>query len=242
MSRRKIIILAVMAVADLCVLGLGAAILLTRSRGAPPVPTQAAIAIAASFTPTPISLALPNTETPTPTDTRWATWTPRATRTPFGTRTPTVTQTPTKTPTRTLTASRTPRMSATPRPPTGGGSGGPGGGSGGGSTGPGNVIRCGTPNGRPTNGKLDVLIAVIGWRDSPTDRDRTIGTLEILPSGGNDCYKYNFIGKNYDYEPIEFEMGKCGCQTAELVVTSRDGQRVVKTWSLCADDPAFKCQ
>ena len=48
------------------------------------------------------------------------------------------------------------------------------------------------------------MVAVIGWRDVATDRDRTIGTLEILPSGGNDCYKYNFVGKNYDYEPIEF--------------------------------------
>lgn len=240
MSRTKIIILAVMAVADLCVLGLGAAILLTRSRGAPPVPTPAAIVLVPSSTVTPTSLALPNTQTPTPTETRWPTWTPRPTRTPFGTRTPTVTQTPTKTSTPTPTASRTPRMSATPRPSTGGGSGGSGGG--GGSTSPGNVIRCGTPNGRPTTGKLDVLVAVIGWRDSPTDRDRTIGKLEILPSGGNDCYKYNFIGKNYDYQPIEFEMGKCGCQTAELIVTSADGQRVVKTWSLCADDPAFRCQ
>ena len=107
---------------------------------------------------------------------------------------------------------------------------------------PGKVIRCGTPNGRPTNGKLDVLIAIIGWRDVPDDRGRTIGTLEIVPSGGGDCYKYTFIGKTYDYEPIEFEMNKCASQTMELIVTSADGQQNIKTWIQAADDPNFRCK
>jgi hypothetical protein len=245
MSKKHIIILAVMALADICVLGLGAVIVLTGPQAAGPAPAPVAIeAAAASPTPPPswTATAMPTrpADTPAPTETHWATWTPRPTRTSFPTNTFTPTPTPTNTSTPTQTPTRTPRPTATPKPAEGGGSSG--GGGGGAPSVPGNVIKCGTPNGRPTNGKLDALVSVIAWRQAPDDRDRAIGTLQILASGGGDCYKYNFIGKDYDYEPIEFEMGKCGCQTAELIVTSADGQRYVKTWNLCADAPEFKCK
>jgi len=246
MSKKHIIILAVMALADICVLGLGAVIVLTGPKAAEPAPAPAPAAIeAAAVSPTPLpsgaATAMPTqpADTPTPTETHWPTWTPRSTRTSFPTNTFTPTPTPTNTSTPTQTPTRTPRPTATPKPAEGGGSSG---GGGGGASGPGNVIRCGTPNGRPTNGKLDALVSIIAWRQSPDDRDRAIGTLEILASGGGDCYKYNFIGKDYDYEPIEFEMGKCASQTVELIVTSADGQRWHKTWNLPADDPNFKCK
>ncbi len=246
MSKKQIIIIAIIALADACVLALGAAILLTGSRAAEPVPTPFVLEAAAlSSTPLPPgaagALASPTGETPTPTETHWPTWTPRPTRTSFPSNTPTPTQTPTNTSTPTPTPSRTPRMTSTPKPAEGGGSGGSGGGGGGGGA-PSGVIRCGTPNGRPANGKLDVLFAVIGWREVPDNKDRAIGKLEILASGGGDCYKYNFIGKDYDYEPIEFEMNKCGSQTVELIVTAADGQRWKYNWILAADDPNFNCK
>jgi hypothetical protein len=129
-------------------------------------------------------------------------------------------------------------------PPSGGGApGAPGGGAPGGGAGvPGNVIRCGTPNGRPTNGKLDFEWSIIAWRTAPSDPDRAIGTIQILASGGGDCYKYQFRGKTYDYEPIEFETNKCGNSTEEIIVTSADGQTSKTTFILAADDPAWRCK
>jgi len=245
MSKKQIIVLVVMALADMCVLGLGAVIVLTGPKAAEPAPPPPIIeAAAASPTPKPsgtaTAVSAPPAETPTPTETHWPTWTPRPTRTSFPTNTFTPTPTPTNTSTPTQTPTRTPRPTATPQPAEGGGSSG--GGDGGGPAVPGKIIRCGTPNGQPTNGKLDVAIFVIAWRGVPDNKDRVIGTLEIVPSGGGDCYKYNFIGKDYDYEPIEFEMNRCGCQTVELFVTSADGQRWQKAWILCADDPGFGCK
>lgn len=248
MSKKQIITLVAIGLANVCLLGVGVVFVLAGLKATAPAPTPIIIeAAAVSPTPMPPGAAADAPTSPpalpTPTETHWPTWTPRATRTSFPTNTFTPTPTPTNTSTPTQTPTRTPRPTATPKPAEGGGTGGGAGGGGGAAPpAPGNVIRCGTPNGRPTNGKLDAFISVIGWRESPEDRARAIGTLEIVPSGGGDCYKYAIFGQTYDYEPIEFEMNKCGCQTAELIVTSADGQTYVKTWILCADDPNFRCQ
>lgn len=261
MSKKQIAFLAVIALADICVLCMGGYIVwsdLAALRAVTPSAIQAAAAsptpptsqtaassptpptsqtAASSPKPTETATAAPasGSTMPAPTETHWPTWTPRPSKTPYPTNTPTPTQTPTITPTPTRRSTSTPRPTATTESTGGGGSGG-------GPRVPGNVIRCGTPNGRPTNGKLDANFSIISWRTAPDDPTRAIGTLEILASGGGDCYKYSFIGKDYDYEPIEFEMGKCGSQTVELIVTSADGQVWKQTWILAADDPGFRCK
>jgi hypothetical protein len=88
---------------------------------------------------------------------------------------------------------------------------------------------------------LDFTWSVIAWR-AASDPDRAIGTLEILASGGGDCYKYNFRGQTYDYEPIEFETNKCSSGTAEIIVTAADGQTSKQTFILEAYDPNWKCK
>ena len=103
-------------------------------------------------------------------------------------------------------------------------------------------ITCGMSNGRPTSGSLDALWSILSWRQAPGNPDRAIGTIEILGSGGGGCYKYNFLGKDYDYEPIEFEMNKCGILPTELIVTSLDGQTWKQTFILEAKDPSFRCK
>ncbi len=248
MSPKQILVLAILAIADICVLGMGVVILMMNvPKAAQPAVSPAPLAVAASVTPAPTlaeAFPTPAPALPTPTETHWPTWTPRPSRTPLASNTPTRTPTRTVTPSRTATPSRTPRPSATAASASGGGAPGvPGGGApGGGSRVPGNVIRCGTPNGQPTNGKLDFGWSIIAWRTASSDPDRAIGTLKILASGGGDCYKYQFRGRTYDYEPIEFETNKCGNSTEEIIVTSADGQTSKKTFILSADDPAWRCK
>ena len=247
MSPKQIVLLVILAIADLCVLGMGVVILMMNMpQAARPAVTPASLA-AASVTPSPTQASAfptPTPALPTPTETHWPTWTPRPSRTPNASNTPSSTPTPTVTPSRTATPSRTPRPSATVAPSSGGGAtaapgrGAPGGGSGV----PGNVIRCGTPNGQPTSGKLDFGWSIIAWRTAPSDPDRAIGTLRILASGGGDCYKFQFRGQTYDYQPIEFETNKCGNSTEEIIVTSADGQTSKQTFILAADDPAWRCK
>jgi hypothetical protein len=260
MSPKQIIVLVLLAIADICVLGMGVVILMQNMpQAARPAVTPAPLAAAASVTrtpgtsqghsPTPASAsATPPPALPTPTETHWPTWTSQPSRTPLAGNTPTSTQTPTVTPSRTATPSGTPKPSATVARASGGGASGTpsGGAAGGGASGgpgvPSNVIRCGTPNGQPTNGKLDFGWSIIAWRTAPSGPDRAIGTLRILASGGGDCYKYQFRGKTYDYEPIEFETNKCGNSTEEIIVTSADGQTRKTTFILSADDPAWRCK
>ena len=248
MSLKQIVVLVILAIADICVLGMGVVILMMNMpKTASPAVTSAPVAVAASVTPSPTQASAfrtPAPALPSPTETHWPTWTPRPSQTPLASNTPTRTPTRTVTPSRTATPSRTPRPSATVAPASGGGAPGvPGGGApGGGSRVPGNVIRCGTPNGQPTNGKLDFGWSIIAWRTAPSDPDRAIGTLKILASGGGDCYKYQFRGRTYDYEPIEFETNKCGNSTEEIIVTSADGQTSKKTFILEANDPAWRCK
>ena len=83
--------------------------------------------------------------------------------------------------------------------------------------------------------------SIIAWR-AASDSNRAIGTLEILPSGGGDCYKYSFRGRTYDYEPIEFETNKCSSSTEEIIVTSADGQTRKQTFILEAYDPNWGCK
>jgi hypothetical protein len=235
MSPKQIIVLVVLGLADLCVLALGAAILMfSNPQATQPqaVPVAQATQVTASPTSEASATPTPRPPTPTPTETHWPTWTSRPTNTSFPTMTPTSTPTPTVTPTFTRRPTNTPRPSGTPAQP----------GSGGGPGAPSNRIGCGTPNGRPTNGKLDAEWSVIAWRTSPNDPSRAIGTIEILASGGGDCYKYNFIGRNYDYEPIDFEMNKCGTMTGELIVTSADGQTWKQPFMITANDPGFGCK
>jgi len=245
-SAKQVIVLVVLAVADLCVLSVGVALLLLNNLPATPAPAKsvalpatASVHVSRTLQASAIPTALPPSPLPRPTETRWPTWTPRPSETPFPTRTPLPSPTPT------ITLTPTPRPTDTRRPavitPTRPAGGAPPG-SGGTPGAPSNRIGCGTPNGRPTNGKLDVLWSIIGWRTSPSDPARAIGTMEILPSGGNDCYKYNFLGRTYDYEPIEFEMNKCGTMTGELIVTSADGQTWKQDLMISADDPGFRCR
>jgi hypothetical protein len=216
-------------------------LMMNMPQAARPAVTPAPLAAAASVTPTPTQAsAFPTLAPalPTPTETHWPTWTPRPSRTPIPANTPTSTPTPTVTP------SRTPKPSATVAPAAGGGApAAPGGGApGGGSEVPGNVIRCGTPNGQPTNGKLDIGWSIIAWQTVPSDPSRAIGTIQVLPSGGGDCYKYNFMGRAYDYEPINFEVPKCSSTPVELIVTSADGQTAKRTFILQANDPNWRCK
>ena len=251
MSARQIILLAVLAVADICVLGLGVIILMMNMPQAQPAVTPASQA-AASVTPSPTLAGVfptPTRARPTPTETHWPTWTPRPSRTPLASNTPTSTPTRTATPSRTATSSRTavpsrtPRPSATVAPSSGGGAPGApvGGAPGGGPQVPGNVIRCGTPNGRPTNGRLEFEWTIIAWRTASSDPNRAIGTIRILASVGGDCYKYQFRGQTFDYEPIEFETNKCSSSTEEIIVTAADGQTSKQTFILEAYDPNWRC-
>lgn len=193
MSPKQITMLVILAVADICVLGMGAVVLMLNApQAARPAFTPASQAVAASVTPSPTPAGVFPTAAPvlpTPTETHWPTWTPRPSKTPIASNTPSPTPTPTFTPSPTVTPSRTPKLSATVKLPSGGGApGAPGGG--GAAPAPGNRVTCGTPNGRPTNGRLDAEFSIIAWYASPFDPGRAIGTLEVKPSGG-DCYKYN---------------------------------------------------
>jgi len=154
----------------------------------------------------------PRTSTPAPT--RTLTPTPTVTRTPMPP-TGTLTTTPTR---RVVARTAQPQPQATP------------------------TADCGPSNGRPTNGKLDVLWSIIAWREVPGDRSRVIGTIEVLPSGGGGCYQYNFMGRDYAREPIEFEVPKCSSTPVELIVTALDGQKWKYAWILAADDPNWRCK
>jgi hypothetical protein len=248
MSLKQIVVLVILAIADMCVLGMGVVILMMNMPKAAQLEVSPAVlAVAASVTPAPTlvtDLPTPAPPLPLPTETHWPTWTPQASRTPLASNTPTSTPTRTVTPSRTATPSRTPRPSATATRASGGGTRAtPGGGAPSGGSGvPSNVIRCGTPNGQPTNGKLDLGWSIIAWQTSPTDPDRAIGTIQVLPSGGGDCYKYNFMGQDFDYEPFKFQVPKCSSTPVELIVTSADGQTVKRTFILEADDPNWRCK
>jgi hypothetical protein len=67
--------------------------------------------------------------------------------------------------------------------------------------------------------------------------------MEVIPSGGNDCYKYNFMGVNYDYEPFDFVVRQCAGTPVSLIVTSRDGQTWKQDFIISAGaDEGFKCK
>jgi hypothetical protein len=88
---------------------------------------------------------------------------------------------------------------------------------------------------------LDARIQLT-WRGAPDDPSQAIGTLRIWASGGGGCYRYNFFGRNYAHDPIEFKVPKCGGTPTDLIVTSADGQRWKNTFIVSADDPSFKCK
>ncbi len=77
---------------------------------------------------------------------------------------------------------------------------------------------------------------------APDDNSRAIVGLEVLASGGGDCYKYAFMGRTFDYEPFTVEVPRCSSTPAELVVTSADGQTWKETFILEAKDPAWRCK
>jgi len=220
MSRKQIIILLVLALADFGVLGLGAIILLSGSRAASPALFTPQIIEPPTLTPTSVfnlTVTLPPSETPVPTETRWPTWTPRPTRTLI----PTVTPTPTATPT--MTPKPTPKPSAgSPASPVDSG--------------------CDNPDrGEPLAGRLEADITHISWRQASDDPLYAIGTIEIYVSGGGGCYKYDLAGRRYTRRPLEFRMNKCGTATLTLKITSADGQVWSKDFQISADDPVFEC-
>ena len=103
-------------------------------------------------------------------------------------------------------------------------------------------ITCGTPNGEPTGGKLSAGWSIIAWQIASDDPTRVIGTMRILASGGDDCYKFSLLGKNYDYQPIDFRVPKCSSTPTDLIITSRDGQTWKQTFVLDARDPGWNCK
>ncbi len=235
MSKKQIILLAIIALADLCLLGMGAVIVLNGPK-ASPVVTPVAIVVSPTLTPQPGPSATATPKTPTPTATHWPTWTPFPSQTPF----PSITPSPTATPSVTPTSTRKPTL--TPRPASGGGPGAPGGGP---APAPGPVagrITCGTPNGEPTGGKLSAAWSIFAWQIASDDPDRVIGTMRILASGGDDCYKFSLLGINYDYQPIDFRVPKCSSTPTDLIVTSRDGQTWKQTFILEAKQPGWNCK
>ncbi len=236
MSKKQIILLAIIALADLCLLGAGAVVVLTGPK-ATPVATITPVLIVSS-TPKPSSTPTVTPKTPTATATHWATWTPFPSQTPFPSITPSPTATPSVTPTSTRAPPSTPRSAGASQP--GGTSSGGGQPSGSGPV-PGR-ITCGTPNGEPTGGRLSASWSIIAWRVSSDDPTRVIGTMRILASGGDDCYKFSLLGKSYDYQPIDFQVNMCSSTPTDLIVTSRDGQTWKQTFVLDAKDPAWKCK
>ena len=237
MSKKQIILLAIIALADLCLLSVGAAILLTGTKAGEVVVTPAVIVAVPSSTPRPSSSATVTPKTPTATATHWATWTPFPSQTPFPSITPSPTATPSATPTSTRGPTSTPRFTSTSKP-----GGAPGGGQ---PSAPGPVpgrITCGTPNGEPTGGKLSATWSVIAWQIAPDDPDRVVGTMRVLASGGDDCYKFSLLGKSYDYQPIDFRVPKCSSTPTDLIVTSRDNQTWKQTFILDAKQPGWNCK
>ena len=233
MSRLEKTVAIVMVVAIIGLVGVLGALLLT----GPQAPMATTVPRASVILPSSPTLeltstgtAVPPSLTPVPTDT------PRPTRTPEPTETPSPTHvlSPTPTPTDTATPTPTRRPTSAVRPvftaPSGGGAV------------PSTRLYCGTPNGNPTNGKLDVTWSIVSWRTSPRDEDRAIGAIVVMPSGGGDCYKFNFLGRDYEYLPIEFEMNKCGTMTGALKVTSADGSTWRQDFMISADAPEFKCK
>ena len=239
MSKKQIILLAIIALADLCLLSVGAVIVLNGPK-ASPVVTPVAIVVSPTFTPRPSPSATATPKTPTPTATHWATWTPFPSQTPFPSITPSPTATPSDTPTSTRGPTSTPRSTSTSKPGAPGGGQSPAPGPSSGSV-PGR-ITCGTPNGEPTGGKLSAGWSVIAWQVAPDDPSRVIGTMRILASGGDDCYKFSLLGKNYDYQPIDFRVPKCSSTPTDLIITSRDGQTWKQTFVLDARDPGWNCK
>ena len=242
MSLKQIMLLVALGLANLCVLGFGFALLLTSPAAQPaatPVAFEAAVMLTATA-PLPTNTPSPAPPTLTPTHTRWASWTPQPTESPYPTWVFTSTATPTGTPTPTRISSATVLAATAVRPSTAvGPAPNPGGG---GPAIPSNRIGCGTPNGQPTNGKLDVFWSYIAWEPIP-NTDNVKGTIQVVPSGGNDCYKYNFMGNNYDYEPITFIVRKCGSTPVNLTVTSRDGQKWSQDFIIeVGTNMGFKCK
>jgi hypothetical protein len=239
MSKKQIILLAIMAVADLCVLGLGAFVVLSGQRASPVVKPFALPTAAASATPPPTvtsTASAPPSATPTPTETHWPTWTPRPSKTPFPSNTPISTDTPTTMPTSTR------RPTSTSKPGAGSGSGGPTGGGAKGTTAPGSAT-CDMPgSGEPVAGKLEAAITHISWRQAPDNPDYAIGTIEIGISGGDGCYKYELAGQKFNRRPLEFRMNRCGAIATSLTITSADGQVWKQDLIVSADDPSFKCK
>ncbi len=236
MSKKQIVLLAIIALADLCLLSVGAVIVLNGPKTAEPAITPAVIVAVPSPTPQPSPSATATPKTPTPTATHWATWTPFPSQTPFPSITPSPTATPSVTPTSTRGPMSTPRSTSTSKP------GAPGGGA---APAPGPVagrITCGTPNGEPTGGKLSAGWSIIAWEIASDDPTRVIGTMRILASGGDDCYKFSLLGKSYDYQPIDFRVPKCSSTPTDLIVTSRDGQTWKQTFILEAKEPGWNCK
>ena len=244
MSAKQIIVLVALAVADLCVLSLGFALLVLNQPQAAPPPAAVAAQPEGTATLTPTATAgvfpTPATPTPEPTGTHWLTWTPRPSETWIPTRTPSYTPTPTPSNTSTPTKPvNTPRPAAgTPQP--GGGTGPlPGGGTPSGTSQP----KICQPNDRPKNGRLDVLWSIIAWREDPADKGRAIGVVQIHPSGGNGGYKYHFLGRDYNDGCIEFSVPKCSSTPTDIIVRAADGQQWKDTVMVSAgEDQGFRCQ
>jgi hypothetical protein len=89
---------------------------------------------------------------------------------------------------------------------------------------------------------LSAAWSIIAWQIASDDPDRVIGTMRILASGGDDCYKFSLLGINYDYQPIDFRVPKCSSTPTDLIVTSRDGQTWKQTFILDAKQPGWNCK
>jgi hypothetical protein len=235
MSAKQIIVLVVLAVADLCVLSLGVALLVMNQPQAAPSPAAVAAQPQATATLTPTATAsvfpTPVTPTPEPTNTHWPTWTPWPSETWIPTRTPSYTPTPTPSNTPTPTKPvNTPRPAAgTPLP------------GGGAPPATGQPKSC-QPNNRSKSGKLDVEWTIVSWQQDPADKGRAIGVVQIHPAGGNGGYKYHFLGRDYSDGCIEFSVPKCSSTPTDIIVRSADGQQWKETVIISADDPNFNCK
>jgi len=232
MKLQQIVVLAVLALADICVLAAGVAILLNGAKASSvtPVAVQAAGSPGASPTLAASETPTPSPPAPKPTETHWPTWTPRPSETSISTITPIPTATSTDTPpppptpksaSATGNATR-PAKSAPPAPtePTG----------------------C-EPNTRPTNGKLDVLWSLVAARTDPANSSRAIVTVQILPSGGGGGYKYQILGRNYTSGCIEVTVPMCSSTPSDIIVTAANGSRWKDTVMIEAgSNLGFRCK
>lgn len=228
MSAKHIIVLVVLGLANLCVLGIGFALLLTPPPAQPVatlVPFEAGVMATASAPPPPTNTPSPMPPTPRPTNTLVVRATPEPTRTPYPTFTFTnvLTLTQTATPTQSLKTTLTPNAASTqpasslpatvkpttkPAAPPAASAGG-----------------CDNPPSGQLAGKLEVNWSYIGFAGVPDTNNAKV-TMQIFATGGNGCYKYNIAGVTHDRQPISFLVRQCASTPVSLIVTSRDGQ----TW------------